>query len=73
MSNQTILGRRPVRCSALALLVAASVIAGCGQKGPLYLPPPPGSASAPAAPQPSSPAATDNKVKPADAATPTAR
>lgn len=25
----------------LALLTATAVLAGCGQKGPLYLPPPP--------------------------------
>ncbi|MGM9426837.1 LPS translocon maturation chaperone LptM [Hydrogenophaga sp. MI9] len=73
MSNQTILGRRLFRCSALALLVAASVIAGCGQKGPLYLPPPPASASAPVAPPQAAPAAADSKAKPADAATPAAR
>jgi predicted small lipoprotein YifL len=46
---------RAARRSAAAALVAACagaamlvVLAGCGQKGPLYLPPPAGAASAPA-------------------------
>lgn len=71
MSNQSILGRRFLHCSALALLVSASALAGCGQKGPLYMPPAP--ATPAAAPQAVQPATTDNKTKPSDSASPAAR
>jgi hypothetical protein len=39
----------PLRPTALiALAAVATALAGCGQKGDLYLPPPPQAASAPA-------------------------
>jgi hypothetical protein len=39
----------PLRPTALiALAFVATALAGCGQKGDLYLPPPPQAASAPA-------------------------
>ncbi|WP_210760680.1 LPS translocon maturation chaperone LptM [Azohydromonas sediminis] len=39
----------PLRPTALiALIAAAAALAGCGQKGDLYLPPPDKAASAPA-------------------------
>jgi predicted small lipoprotein YifL len=62
------------RCSAwsaMALLVASSVIAGCGQKGPLYMPAP--RAATPAPVKPVAADAADNKAKPAEAPTAPAR
>lgn len=38
----------PLRPTALIALIAAAALAGCGQKGDLYLPPPDKAASAPA-------------------------
>jgi len=35
MSPQT---RRPLAAALGALLIASALLAGCGQKGPLYLP-----------------------------------
>jgi len=29
---------RPLRCAILAALAGATLLAGCGQRGPLYLP-----------------------------------
>lgn len=55
--------------SAMALLVTASLLAGCGQKGPLFMPPP--QAGIPAAKATNAPAA-DNKAKPAETVTPPA-
>lgn len=51
----------------MALVASVWTVTACGQKGPLYLPPPPTAAPAAAAPQPAK-AAPDNKSKPADAA-----
>lgn len=52
------------RCSAwpaLALMVSVSMLAACGQKGPLYMPPPAAAKS---------PAPADNKTNPAETAKP---
>ncbi|MFC3686559.1 LPS translocon maturation chaperone LptM [Hydrogenophaga luteola] len=65
MSNETIVGGRISRCrawSTVALLVASTVIAGCGQKGPLYMPAP--KAAAPAGAKPATPAAANNPATP---------
>lgn len=62
MSNRTILGgpltHRGV-WAGLALATAACFLAGCGQKGPLYM----GPAYPKATPAPATPATTDDKSK----------
>jgi predicted small lipoprotein YifL len=50
---------RGLTLRATALLLAVGLLAACGQKGDLYLPPPPRAAAPPAAPAtPATPAAT---------------
>jgi len=56
---------------ALALLLVAAPLAGCGIKGPLRLPPP--AAAAPAAPAPETPAAAAPPAPATDPAAPTKR
>ena len=51
----------------MALVASVWTVSACGQKGPLYLPPPAAAKPATPAPQPAK-AAPDNKTKPADAA-----
>lgn len=53
-------------CAAGALAIAALLAAGCGQKGPLFLPPP---AAAPAAASPAA-AADEAAPKPERAGSP---
>jgi|OpeIllAssembly_1097287.scaffolds.fasta_scaffold21521_2 hypothetical protein len=49
----------------VVFLCSAAVLAGCGRKGPLYLPPPPPAASGPVEQPPATPAASDAEPKPA--------
>jgi len=59
---------------ALALLLVAAPLAGCGIKGPLRLPPPAATAPAtPAAPAPETPAAAAPPAPATDPAAPTKR
>ena len=57
-------GAAPSAAGALALLLAAAPLAGCGIKGPLRLPPPAAAPAAPAAPAAST-TPTTPEVKPA--------
>jgi len=69
VSSAQILGRRrnPALRHGLAAIVAGTaLLAGCGQKGPLYLPVPP---KVPAAARPAQPASTLPEA-PATATTP---
>ena len=56
----------PMRKS-IALLMLAALLPACGQKGPLYLPPPKPAAGLPTGPAPSSNALADDKKNPAPA------
>ena len=61
--------RRPISLNSLLLVsfcIAASTLAGCGQKGPLYLPPAtkPAPASAASTVKPQQPAITGNNAIP---------
>lgn len=61
--------RRPIPLNSLLLVsccVATGMLAGCGQKGPLYLPPAtkPAPASAASTVKPQQPAITGNNVVP---------
>ncbi|MDF1483757.1 lipoprotein [Ramlibacter sp. H39-3-26] len=52
---------RQILCRGLVLAASTVALGGCGQKGPLYLPPPPPAvppAHAPATPATTSPQAT---------------
>jgi predicted small lipoprotein YifL len=65
--------RRPTLRATLLLpaLAALVLLAGCGQKGDLYLPPPPRAAAAPATPAPAAaPAAPATPAAPASPAAP---
>jgi predicted small lipoprotein YifL len=65
VSSAQILGRvrNPAfRHGLAAIVVGAALLAGCGQKGPLYLPVPP---KVPAAATPTTPAAPPAVVAPA--------
>lgn len=76
MSIKPILGGSPSRRSAwfaMALVMSAWTVTGCGQKGPLYLAPAPAATPAPAAPQPAKATAADDKTAPANAVTAPAR
>jgi len=58
VSSAQILGRRrnpALRHGLVAIVAGAALLAGCGQKGPLYLPVPP---KVPAAARPAQPATT---------------
>jgi predicted small lipoprotein YifL len=61
MLKKTILGRTfnpTVALGGCALIVTVWLLTGCGQKGPLFMPPPPPAVAQPAA-APQQPAATD--------------
>ncbi|WP_041675026.1 LPS translocon maturation chaperone LptM [Ramlibacter tataouinensis] len=66
MFDLSILVRR-VTCGPLGLAVLSLVLAGCGQKGSLYLPTGPAAANRATLPQTLTPAPTNPTVAPAPA------
>jgi predicted small lipoprotein YifL len=65
--------RPTLRATPLLLAAALALLAGCGQKGDLYLPPPPRAAAPPAAPAPAAtPAPPAAPTTPAAAPAPAA-